>query len=654
VTNDSSIQVTLNQALKAGEKLQFAVATGTDSNGTPMWGEWREATTLSAGAAAANGQVVYTAAGLARANGSNWINARVVLIGDQYTGGVGNSNVVSSPMQFILDSVAPIAVTFQLQEDKGSLSTSDGITVVKNAKVVLSSSALLETGASVQFMVRDLPGTANQPLQRIGSTGKAEMLIKGQWYAYNRGDQFILQGDTATGDGKVMLVVRQIDQAGNFTENAQTFVTDTTRVIEQGVALASAQQAVEAATKGVADATAAYAAASSVNKQQAQQALDKSKATLSAAQDAEVAAVQAARAALLKPDGATRLEDLGIPLDKDYLPAVTNALAANNDPAKVDNVPSLQALVEAAKVKADAALAIASAYDGTNAVPTAQDFLDMGVDGISAPASLALVKSALASLSPSQSDSVAEIQATANAANKLLALANGKADSPTVVTTPADYAALGVATPLTEAAATVLGQVIDRLPVSSVDSIVKLDALAAAAQRILAQAAQPAGQSISPPLSAADFDALGIAGVSVDNVAEIAQALTSVPPALRDKGQVVGPVDTLAEVKAIVANNIGSLQFIINFADGVTPFDPARPFLSAPTATDYNASGLSITDLGALNSAVDTLSGVDVGSWKRCGKSSAPTTRSWPWPMALPATRRQPACPRPAITPAWA
>ncbi|WP_241812603.1 biotin/lipoyl-binding protein [Herbaspirillum sp. C7C2] len=336
---------------------------------------------------------------------------------------------------------------------------------------------------------------------------------------------------------------------------------------------------------------------------------------------------------LVKEGEAVKQGQLLMVLEQDRIHTSLNdsraKVAATADLDKVSDAISLKALVRSAIQAADTAVAKAAAYgdDASYPAPTLADFKAMGIVGVNAAQQLAAINDILKVLPQGRSDSIAEIQSTVRAYYKVLALADGAADNTDAASYPgvAEYAALGVASPLTDVGARMLSAAIDGKDADAISSLTKINALADAAHRIAQQAALPAGQALSTPLTVADFERLGVIGTSDDNVAEVAASLNSVPQNLRDSGGIVGVVDTLAEVQALVSAKIGSLQTILNYARGVSPINPQRPTQKEPILNDYqnaeltdNASStVTASNLASVNSAVKS-AGVDaVSSWKK-------------------------------------
>lgn len=632
ITRDGSLLVRLTKALAGDERLQFAVATSLDASGHPVFGVWKEAGKLVQSGTNAAGQVDYTASDVVSANGSNWVMVRVVLVGASYTGGYGNASTATEVLQFNLDTVTPPQPVLQFEAGKDDgLASNDGVSSQRGAQLLPQGGQ--EAGTELHFRLVAGNGTDARTLQLLRAGGTTEDITAGSWYALKSGDRLLLNGDTLTGNGKAQLNLRQIDAAGNFSEATQRFVVDSTGLIQHTVLLANSEKAVNDAQAAVATAQAAFDAADATTKSAKQAVLAAAQSTLIRLQSAEDNALAQARSALINADGSTRLDGImAAPVDKDYVPAILNAVAATADADKVSDAVSLKALVDSAIRAADAAVAKASVYgdDPANPAPTLADFKAMGVLGVTNGEQLARINDALKALPQSASDSIGNIQASVNAYYKVVALADGKAGNSDLSAYPsaADYAALGVSPALSAVGARLLGGAIDAKSAADVGSIARINELAQAAQRLADQAALPAGKSLAVPLTAADFTRLGVTGASDDNVDEVAASLNSVPQILRDNGSVVGDIDTLAEVQAVVSAKIGSLQTILNYASDILPINPEHPTQTEPVLSDYqsalltgsSATQVTAANLASINSAVKAVGADPISSWKKLGE----------------------------------
>jgi len=625
LTSDPSVRVVLANAIKQTERLQFAVATTKGADGQPIYGNWIDPAGLAVERIDSGGQVHYLAPNLVNTDGQVWVKARVVQIGAQFTNGFGGARELDTPLQFTLDKTAPVKVQLAMAENRDDgVSTSDGIS--RQSQVTLDSVAAFETGAEVHLRLATAAGTSNTTLQVLRTDGTRVAIEPGTWIRWSAGDKLQLIGESGTFNGKARLEVRQIDQAGNYTDSVQTFIADRSQVIEQTVPLANREKAVIEAKAAVVAAVQAADLATGADKAAKQAALTAARTALQAAQTEREQALDQARIALTKSDGSTRLADLiGKPVDAAYLPAILRAVAATADPDKVNEARGLTALVDSTIAAANQALEKARIYgdNDSNPAPSSADFEHMGIAGTEQQGTLTLANAALKTLPAARSDSIAAIRNIVDAAARVAALADGLSGNATDANLPdaATYATLGVATALTPAAARVLGQVIDGKALHEVATTGLIESIAGAALRVTQFAA---GINLSAPLTAQDFSALGISGVTADNVGRLADQLRAVPPSLIASGKVSGVVDTLDEIRAIVALDLGTLQTLMNYAQNITPIDPANTTLTEPTLAQYAhpdlaAAGAQVTAdrLPAINSALRGVGVTGVDTWSK-------------------------------------
>lgn len=625
LTSDAAVRVVLSRALKFGERLEFQVATGLGPDKSPSYGDWFSPTDLTATAPDSNGQVRYTAPKLTTTEGPVWIKARILRTAAQSGVAQGSARELETPLRLTLDKTAPAQVQLAMAANRDDgVSTDDGIT--SQSGVTLTPRLPLESGVEVHLRLLAGSGTDGTTLQVVRASGGEQIaLTPGTWVRWQSGDQLRLLGQTPQGNGKARLQVRQIDAAGNFSDSTQTFIADSTRVIEQIVLVASREKALNEAKAAVIAAQEALDKASAADRAARQTALTTAQTRLQEAQVARDQAPEQARLGLLKSDGTTRLSDLlGTPVDTALLPAILRAVAATGDPEQVNDTAGLRTLVNGVVSAATAVLAKASVYgdNDTNPALTTADFERLAIPGTDQPATLTLANAALKTLPASRSNTVAALRAIVEAAARVAAVADGAPGNTADAALPsaADYTALGVSTALSPAAARVTGQVIDGRPLNEVATTAALEAIAAAAQRVTQHAA---GINLPTPLTAQDFSALGVLGVTADNVARLAAALRDVPAPLRP-GKVDGLVDTLAEIRAVVAFDLGTLQVLMNYAEHLSPIDPTNPSLTQPTLAQYNHALLQVAgnevtaaNLASINDALFKVGVAAVDSWSK-------------------------------------
>ncbi|WP_299536088.1 hypothetical protein [uncultured Herbaspirillum sp.] len=376
VTNDAAVRVLLTRVLKPEERLEFQMATTTGANNAPVYGNWFTPADLKATAPDSNGQVGYVSSKLPLTEGQVWLKARIVRTAAQSGVAQGSTRELGSELKFTLDKTAPAQVPLRMEAsgDDG-ISSADGIS--SQTGILLSPQLPLENGAEVHLRLLAGSGTDGNTLQLVHANGSQEALTPGNWVRWQSGDQLRLIGQTLQGNGKARLQVRQIDAAGNFTDSTQSFVADSTRVIEQVVLLASREQALNQAKAAVIAAQEAYDSASAADKPTRQASLTAAQTRLQDAQIARDQAPEQVRLGLLKSNGTTRLSDLtGTVVDPALLPAILRAVAATADPEQVNDAASLRTLVSNVVTAANTVLAKTSVYgdNDTNPAPTTADF----------------------------------------------------------------------------------------------------------------------------------------------------------------------------------------------------------------------------------------------------------------------------------------
>jgi VCBS repeat-containing protein len=316
------------------------------------------------------------------------------------------------------------------------------------------------------------------------------------------------------------------------------------------------------------------------------------------------AAVMTAAAGTAGGNGPTRaqLEALGITGVTDAnLAAVQASIARTaDDGIGVDTQAELQAVVtiginEAAAAAAAAAAAIAAisaaaqANDASNTNVATSVFVTAGVTGVNST-NVAAIQSALnsAAVNGVATDTLVEIQNIVNAYNAIRENADGTANNYASNPTQAEYALIGVTGVDNDEKVSLLGDAIDGKPFTAVDSVGEVQALADAAAAVMTGAAG----GTAPTL--AQLQALGITGVTAENLAAMQAAIAATP----DDGK---GVDRLSELQALVSQANDALAKIENYNNG-NGTEPA-----ALTPEDYAAAGITgvtAENLAAVNAAV--------------------------------------------------
>ena len=246
----------------------------------------------------------------------------------------------------------------------------------------------------------------------------------------------------------------------------------------------------------------------------------------------------------------------------------------------------------------------ANAATSSATLPTIDDYTVLGVTGVTAT-NLASINDALATSSVTGTSvaTSAQVQALVNAYNAILTAAdNGDNTHNTANPTQAQYALIGVTGIDTAAKTRLLGDVIDTKPQVDVDATAEVQALADAVCAVMTAAAGAAVPSLE------QIQALGITGVTADNLPAILQALA----ATANDGSAV---DTLSELQTVVSTAasaaVAALGVISDYAQTNTQPNPATPSGSAPTVNDYIAAGVTgvtATNLTSINDALATSS----------------------------------------------
>ena len=288
----------------------------------------------------------------------------------------------------------------------------------------------------------------------------------------------------------------------------------------------------------------------------------------------------------------------------DNLAAVIAGItAAADDGTGSDSIAELQTIATTAAAAQAAAIALIDAYAQANAVsapaaptgtaPTLANYTTAGVTGVTAT-NLAAINDALTTPSIDGATIVGtpSVQAIVDAYNKILAEANGAvADATATDPTAADYTAIGAV--VTPTALTLMNDILDGKNLSDVDTVSEINALAAIANKIQLTAA---GTPPTPALTLADLAAIGVTGVTPDNLSVVVAAIA----AAADDGSAT---DTVAELQTIA--DTAALNVITAAAQGNTAT------LTTPTVANYLAAGITGATSGnliSLNSALNSAS----------------------------------------------
>ncbi|MCX6528118.1 MAG: hypothetical protein NTU52_09090, partial [Actinobacteria bacterium] len=275
------------------------------------------------------------------------------------------------------------------------------------------------------------------------------------------------------------------------------------------------------------------------------------------------------------------------------LSSVLSTIAATADNGSgIDGLAKLQAVVDTGIENARiASLAIIATYDGTNVVPMLVDFVNIGVVGVIS-GQIAAINTFIAVKPAVDTDSQVEVQAVIDAYAKIVTSANGFTDGG-VPLSVVEFAVLGLSAVDTVAEVSLLNDLIDIRPGTAVDSYAEVAALASIVTRLMGEAA---GVPSSPALVPSDFAALGVSGVTAENLAEVLIAIR----ASADNGS---EIDTVTELRALVDTAVALSRQ--NAIERISRYD-GTSVTTIPTLSDFanaGATGVTNVNLVSINSA---------------------------------------------------
>jgi hypothetical protein len=274
------------------------------------------------------------------------------------------------------------------------------------------------------------------------------------------------------------------------------------------------------------------------------------------------------------------------------LAAVLASIALTaDDGSGVNSIDKIQAIATAAAAQVRSfALAVIAAYDGTNTVPTGDNYTNAEVTGVTS-GNLTTINSAIAALSSTATDTTIEVQAVVDSYIAVLTAADGLNNDNSSLTST-QFQALGLSSIDSAVEVSLLNDVIDVSGAAAVTPQSKLVAMAAAVSGIMATAA---GTEAIPALTAASFTALGIPGVTAANLSYILAAIA----ATADNGS---GVSTLAALEAIVAQAVADAT-----AAALANISGYTGSNTAPTTGDFanaGVTGVTTSNIAAINTAL--------------------------------------------------
>lgn len=329
-----------------------------------------------------------------------------------------------------------------------------------------------------------------------------------------------------------------------------------------------------------------------------------------------------------KANGAAADDTTNDPTSADYLILGLNPLSTDKGILLLNDVVKTRLSSEVdtlAKLNALASVAnkiMLAAADNTVAL-VATEFNLIGLADISASNASAFTSAIAASPNDGSGvSSVAQLKAISAAYLKILAQADGiKANTldASKLASSDDYKTIGAvigkagdsANVQSASALNLLNDVVDGLANTAVDTVKKINDLAAIVDKVMGLStatSTPLGAAVG--LKPSDLSALGVAGVSADNLAQVVEAIRLTQSA---NGSAV---DTVKELQAAA-----DLGVVMAYADTA----PGTAAHVSPTLSNYLNAGLlsldtagrkavTVTNLAAINSAVEALASADVNS----------------------------------------
>ncbi|PIT71299.1 S-layer family protein, partial [Limnohabitans sp. JirII-31] len=235
----------------------------------------------------------------------------------------------------------------------------------------------------------------------------------------------------------------------------------------------------------------------------------------------------------------------------------------------------------------------ATSNSASDSSPGVEVYAAAGVSGVKED-NLKAINSVLntTGVSGTSVDTTAEVQALVDAYKAVLAGADGDASDNNVSVTASQYGLLGMEG-LGEKSTSLLNDVVDGKVQTAVDTAAELQVLASAAQAVIAGAA---GTS-SPTL--AQLQALGVSGVTADNLGAVQAAIANTA----DDGS---GVSSLSALQSVVSAAVTIASALSTLSEAATNDSASE---SSPGVEVYAAAGVSGVkedNLKAINSVLNT------------------------------------------------
>jgi hypothetical protein len=331
----------------------------------------------------------------------------------------------------------------------------------------------------------------------------------------------------------------------------------------------------------------------------------------------DIISAYAADSSKVKPTVDTYLMAAVTGVTDDNLGAVNIAISAVGNSATVDTTGEIQTVVSSASGTADTALtkiANWAADSSTTAnTPSVQDYIDIGVIGVTSDNLTAINVVVAAKNSTADADTTAEVQALADTgiaayADALAKISNWEANSTddNLKPTVADYENVGVTGVTTSNLSAVNSAVADATTngantTSEIQTLVNsASAIVNAAISKMMNWADSNGTNGDVP-TIVDYENAGVSRVTVDNLAS-----TNAAMALKNASE----VNTTIEIQAIVDGaNVAYTEALQKIIDWATSDSNNEPLLQ--DYLDVGVTGVNSDNVVAVSAMIDTVDGVD-------------------------------------------
>ena len=315
--------------------------------------------------------------------------------------------------------------------------------------------------------------------------------------------------------------------------------------------------------------------------------------------------MNAAAGEVAKPNK-QELELMGITgVSEAHIAAIQKAIRNTiDDGSEINTLATLQIKINETIEIVNASQAVIEAYanNSANIAPTIDDFVNIGVTGVTS-SNLAAINDALNSgpVIGTSVDTSVEIQGVVDAYAAIITSANGADDVANGAgPTAANYASIGVTDMDAGAETSLLGDVLDTKVFADIDTVPEVQALAGAVQAVVGVT----GNTVSTAPTLAQLVLMGVTGVNAGNLVAVQMAIANTP------------------ANGTGVSTIGALQSVVNAVPpAVTSITMAETALkigdtSLVTIVFSEAvAGFANADVTVQNGTLSTLTSSDNITW---------------------------------------